>query len=160
MESPRAVVRMKGGFRLVSAGGLSEQLREEALKKLYSIYARHTKPFFSFEGFKKMTEDKNNSLYCMVKNGRLVGALCFSHWGDKNLMLNELWAAPSKEFIKANGATIGKALYSFTEKLAAKENRFFCVTPFVGAGKRFEKRIEGKLPSQPRPRPKRRQTRP
>ena len=146
-----------GGFSLVPISLVKTDLAEEATKKLYSIYGANTKAV-SFEKFKEISKGKD--FYCMIKNNHLVGALSLGKWGTNHLVLHEVWAAPSKDFVKANGMTAGKAMFSFAKESATKMGREFFTSAPVSVGEKFIQRMQGTFKKKPKEKPVRKIIRP
>ena len=138
------------GFRVVDISELPEEKKDETIRGLYSMYAIDI-PIF--EQWKKVTLEKNK-IICVTKGDNVLGAATLDV--GKEVTLNELWAKPSREFVKAYGCTVGRFIYDHAKIFAKRQGKPFFTTGCVGSGIRFKKRTEGKLRINPRPRRARR----
>ena len=135
-------------FRVVDYRSLPEEMKQEALRRSYSVYSGADTPGPYAKEFMEFTE-KNCGIRCMMQDGKLVGVVTFRE-KKSGLMLDEVWAKPSREFLLKNGMTIGRKLTLVVQGMARKKGMKFEISGFIGAGKRFGVRLRGELHYTPK----------
>ncbi len=133
-------------FKLVDIGSLPREQQEEAIVRIWKIYYKAVQDQTLFDEFKKKT--LSDGVKCVVKGEKLFGVVSYK-LSSKELFVQEIWALPSREFLREHKMTIGRFLNAFMTSVAIKKGVSFRRTGGVGAGVRFRKRLEGKLPQKP-----------
>ena len=129
-------------FKVVDYRSLPEEMKQEALRRAYSVYSGATPGPYA-KDFMEFTE-KNCEIRCMLEGGKLAGVATFRE-RKGSLMLDEVWAKPSREFLLKNGMTIGRKLMLLVKGTAKRRGMKFEISGFIGAGKRFGGRLRGEL---------------
>lgn len=132
-----------GEFRFVNSMRLSATKQGEVFDKLFSIYGSRRENILD-RGF--YWHAHNGTTLCVLKGEKLVGAIHYFILKD-HIYVAENWALPSKEFLKLNGKTIGRALHDVVEKVAKKKGVEVLGAP-TRSGQRFSERINGLMSSK------------
>ncbi|VVB75193.1 Uncharacterised protein [uncultured archaeon] len=126
-------------FVFVRFNNLNKGLQAEAIERLHSVYSGNSANKKDILFFGTMIQKEK---LCVLYRGKLIGAMAYAV-NPHGVYITEIWAKPSREFLKQKGETIGIALARVAERLAKKKGLEVNAV-WINSGRRFNARRIGR----------------